>query len=284
MSLLLLRMPLNKATKEVMPPAGLAYHSRRRGAAVLDAAVERGWKRELDSILESGPDAVVEGDAPGWVRERCRSFMSGTAESLIREASREGLAPPRWELFPLGMYRAMFTARKGSREVPVWIDRRAGLLEELERNRGMGLDRMVFLGRASGRTLSAICRKVSPLGISWISCMDVSGRMPLEGMKEAGCTHIRKEVRPGEGTGMFREARELGIKTDAVFFLPEEGAAEAAKLAVKCSPDYLAFRASGKRSRAAGLVGYGMFYSRPGKASGLRALGIKGILKAIGSK
>ncbi|GEM_PF-5106221 len=284
MTLLLLRMPLNKATKEALPPAGLAYHSRK-GAVVLDAEVEKGWKSKLSVMLEGRPDTVVEGDVPGGIRERFSSIVSGTAEELIRKASRSGLAPPRWELFPLGMYRAMFSARKGSREVPVWIDGRDGLLEELESNMGMGLERMVFLGKVSGRELSGICRKVSGMGISWVSCLDVRGRMPLEEMSRAGCTHVRKEFRPGESIGSFFErARKLGMKTDAIFFLPERGAARRARLALGCRPDYLAFRASGKRARLAGLMGYGMFYSRPGRAKALKALDLKGMMKAIGTK
>jgi hypothetical protein len=287
MTLLLLRLPLARKTKEVMPPAGLAYHSRK-GAAVVDAAIEKDYRKRLDMILGKRPDAVIEceGPVPEGIRKRCRSIISGTAEELIRKASRRGLSPPRWELFSLGMYRSMFTARKGEKELPVWVDSRKSLMREIENNIALGSRRMVLMGRVTGRFLSGFCRKAEGMGFTWISFLEVSGRVPLAAIRKAGCTHIRREVMPGDTgiKGFFDDARKLGIRTDAVFFLPEKGAADRARLALRCRPDYLAFRASGRRGRAAGLMGYGMFYSRPWKTTSLRALDIRAILKAIGSK
>lgn len=287
MTLLLLRLPLARKTKEVMPPAGLAYHSRK-GAVVVDAAIEKGYRKRLEGILMDRPDAVVEceGPVPEGIRKRCRSVLSGTAEELISKASRKGLSPPRWELFNIGMYRSMFTARKGEKELPVWVDSRKGLVRELRHNMALGSRRMVLMGRVTGRFLSGLCSKTEAMGLSWVSFLEVSGQMPLAAMRKAGCTHIRREVMPGDTgvKGFFDSARKLGIRTDAVFILPERGAAERARLALRCRPDYLAFRASGKRAKAAGLMGYGMFYSRPWKAASLKALDIRGALKAIGSK
>jgi hypothetical protein len=212
MTLLLLRLPLARKTKEVMPPSGLAYHSRK-GAAVVDAAIEKDYRKRLDMILGKRPDAVIEceGPVPEGIRKRCRSIISGTAEELIRKASRRGLSPPRWELFSLGMYRSMFTARKGEKELPVWVDSRKSLMREIENNIALGSRRMVLMGRVTGRFLSGFCRKAEGMGFTWISFLEVSGRVPLAAIRKAGCTHIRREVMPGDtGIKGFFDAREGG--------------------------------------------------------------------------
>lgn len=267
MKYLLARLPKTSINMELLAPVELGYASSSLSSAcVVDARAERlSITKFLGRIEKINPDFIVcpKAELPLF-RQLVRKKVV-PAESLME------LKQPRWELFPLGKYRPMFTPRAGFLELPVLACGRKAKAVAEEVAAGMerfGAKRMIFMDNdfAGLPGIERLCRALPDT--EWIcTCRPSSvSRRLLRLFAEKGCSHVIYPVSGIEGLeDAFYWAKEAGLKVDINLLLAGKRAREKVKFVAGLEPDYISFPLVGGNMRALQLGSYLKFYMRPGQ-------------------